>query len=308
MKLRLDEPVKGAAIDPAALIATRFLARHIDVTRSTRALAHLAGAKRSARRGRGVEFDEVRQYAAGDDVRSIDWRVTARSGEPHTKLFHEERERPVLVTLDLRKNMRFGSRNCFKSVLAAHTASALLWSALERGERIGAMTYAGTETFDVRPQRSRRSVLRFIGDIESATAHAANANSDMGFAEHLNQLQRIVRPGSSVFLISDFHDALAPEAIENLRRLIRHVQVTAIAISDPLEQQLPSAGRYVVSDEQGRSSLDTSNDTVRKQYEEEYQQSRNQLFKTLQSLRIPMIELSTATAPLPTLQRYFPGR
>ena len=308
MKLRLDEPVKGAAIDPAALIATRFLARHIDVTRSTRALAHLAGAKRSARRGRGVEFDEVRQYAAGDDVRSIDWRVTARSGEPHTKLFHEERERPVLVTLDLRKNMRFGSRNCFKSVLAAHTASALLWSALERGERIGAMTYAGAETFDVRPQRSRRSVLRFIGDIESATAHAANANSDMGFAEHLNQLQRIVRPGSSVFLISDFHDALAPEAIENLRRLIRHVQVTAIAISDPLEQQLPSAGRYVVSDEQGRSSLDTGNDTVRKQYEEEYQQSRNQLFKTLQSLRIPMIELSTATAPLPTLQRYFPGR
>ena len=308
MKLRLDEPVKGAEIDPAALIATRFLARHIDVTRSTRALAHLAGAKRSARRGRGVEFDEVRQYAAGDDVRSIDWRVTARSGEPHTKLFHEERERPVLVTLDLRKNMRFGSRNCFKSVLAAHAASTLLWSALERGERIGAMTYAGTETFDVRPQRSRRSVLRFIGDIESATAHAADANRDMSFAEHLNQLQRIMRPGSSVFLISDFHDALAPDAIENLRRLIRHVQVTAIAISDPLEQQLPSAGRYVVSDELGRSSLDTGNDNVRKQYEEEYQQQRNQLFKTLQSLRIPMIELSTATAPLPTLQRYFPGR
>jgi len=275
MKLRLDEPVKGAEIDPAALIATRFLARHIDVTRSTRALAHLAGAKRSARRGRGVEFDEVRQYAAGDDVRSIDWRVTARS---------------------------------FKSVLAAHAASTLLWSALERGERIGAMTYAGTETFDVRPQRSRRSVLRFIGDIESATAHAADANSDMSFAEHLNQLQRIMRPGSSVFLISDFHDALAPDAIENLRRLIRHVQVTAIAISDPLEQQLPSAGRYVVSDELGRSSLDTGNDNVRKQYEEEYQQQRNQLFKTLQSLRIPMIELSTATAPLTTLQRYFPGR
>ena len=104
---------RGVSAEVASLIATRFSARYLDVTKTTRALAHLAGAKRSHRRGRGVEFDEVRQYTAGDDVRAIDWRVTARSGTPHTKLFHEERERPVLVALDLRRGMHFGSKNCF---------------------------------------------------------------------------------------------------------------------------------------------------------------------------------------------------
>jgi len=308
MPIPLDAPVKGAVIDPAALIAARFVARHINVTRSTRALAQLAGAKRSARRGRGVEFDEVRQYAAGDDIRSIDWRVTARSGEPHTKLFHEERERPVLVTLDLRQPMRFGSRNCFKSVLAAQVASTLLWSALERGERVGSMVYAGDKALDVRPQRSRRSVLRFVGDIQTIDDQRSDSQIDMSFADHLRQLQRIARPGSSVFLVSDFHDALTAEAIENFRRLSRHVQLTAVAISDPLEQQLPRAGRYVIADQLGRSSLDTSSEPLRARYRDDYLQARNNLLAMLQSLRIPMLELSTAAPPLAVLQRYFPGR
>lgn len=308
MSMRLNDIVQGAVIDPADLIATRFLARHLNVTRSTRALAQLAGAKNSARRGRGVEFDEVRQYAAGDDVRAIDWRVTARSGEAHTKLFHEERERPVLATVDLRQSMLFGSRNCFKSVLAAHVATAVLWSALERGERTGAMVYGGADVLDVRPARSRRSVLRLIGDIEKVATKQRISSTDITFAEHLRQLQRIARPGSSVFVISDFHDADAPEALENLRRLVRHVQITAIAISDPLEQDLPAAGRYVVADAQGRSALDTTNESLRQQYRTDYAQQREALAKQLQSLRIPLIELSTAKPPLPILQRYFPGR
>lgn len=306
--MRLDEPVKGAVIDPADLIAARFLARHIDVTRSTRALAHLAGAKRSARRGRGVEFDEVRQYAAGDDVRSIDWRVTARSGEAHTKLFHEERERPVLTTVDLRQPMCFGSRNCFKSVLAAHVATTLLWSALDRGERIGAMVYSGYDVLDVRPARSRRSVLKLIGDMATLTQGRPSDRGDLSFAEHISQLQRIARPGSSVFLISDFHDAHTSEVVENLRRLARHVQITAIAISDPLEEDLPIAGRYVVADATGRSALDTADNTARQQYRDDFAAQRNALTQQFQSLRIPMISLSTAQPPLPVLQRYFPGR
>ena len=127
MKLQQHQAPHVADIDSSALIATLFSARFLYVTKARRALANLAGAKLSYRRGRGVLVDEVRQHTAGDDVRAIDWRVTARSGEPHTKLFHEERERPVLIALDLRRTMRFGSRNCFKSVLAAHTASLLLW-------------------------------------------------------------------------------------------------------------------------------------------------------------------------------------
>ena len=301
-----DQPVKGAHIDAAALIANRFSARYLNVTRATRALAQLAGAKRSRRRGRGVEFEEVRHYAAGDDVRAIDWRVTARSGEAHTKLFHEERERPVLVAIDLRTTMRFGSRNCFKSVLAAHTASLILWSALDRGERVGGMVIGTGDARDVRPARSRRAVLTMIG--EMTHPDAAGQDSEMDFAEQLKQIQRIARPGSSLFLISDFHDAHSDTAFEQLRRLVRHVQVTAVAISDPLEQQLPAAGRYAVTDGVVRSSLDTGSPSVRQRYARQYQQQREQLIERYRSLRIPVIELSTESAPLPILQRLFPAR
>ncbi len=310
MQSGLDEPVYGATIETADLIAARFAARYLNVTRASRALAHLAGAKRSTRRGRGVEFDEVRQYAAGDDVRAIDWRVTARSGEAHTKLFHEERERPVLVAVDLRPPMQFGSVNCFKSVLAARVASLLLWSALDRGERVGGMVFAGADPQDVRPRRSRRAVLSMIGDMEQLGRQAdPQVTTDVPrFADQLKQLQRITRPGSSLFLISDFHDGLDDASLDALRRLASHIQITAVAISDPLEQQLPSAGRYVVADDNGRYGLNTGDASLRKRYAEAFALHQTTLTQRYQRFRIPVIGLSTDSAPLPVLQRYFPAR
>ena len=307
MKQRPDSPVTGAEIDVPSLVAARFSARYLNVTHATRALAHLAGAKRSRRRGRGVEFDEVRQYAAGDDVRSIDWRVTARSGEPHTKLFHEERERPVLVTVDLRKPMQFGSKCCFKSVLAAHTASLILWSALDRGERVGGMVTAGEEVKDVKPQRSRRAVLRMIGHMHDQSKLKVGSR-ELSLAEQVEQLRRIARPGASVFMISDFHDGLDPEAIRALRNLVKTIQLTAIVINDPLEWQLPRAGSYVVSDEMGRSTLNTGDKALRDSYQSEFDAQRAQLSAALKGLRIPLVPLITAASPLPVLQRFFPSR
>ena len=163
-----DAVVKGAEVRPEDLIGTRYQAKFINVSAASKTLAHLAGAKRSQRRGRGVEFEEVRQYAAGDDIRAIDWRVTARSGEPHTKLFHEEKERPVLVAVDLRKPMKFGSVNCFKSVLAAHCASLLLWSALQHGERVGGMVFGDEHAQDTRPRRSKHAVLSMVQSMVAA--------------------------------------------------------------------------------------------------------------------------------------------
>ncbi len=307
MKALLEQTPQGAKIERSALIATRFSARFLDVTKVNRALAHLAGAKRSHRRGRGVEFDEVRQYTAGDDVRAIDWRVTARSGEPHTKLFHEERERPVLVSVDLRSPMYFGSRNCFNSVLAAHTASLLLWSALDRGERVGGMVVRGDSAKDTRPARSRHTVLSVIGEMARASESERDAKS-LPLAEQLTQIQRIARPGSTLFLISDFHDGLDPEVLQTLRRLVQHVQVTGIMINDPLEQELPAAGHYVVSDATGRSSLDTGNRKLASRYREDFEQHDRELRNAYQSLRIPVIPMTTAQAPLPVLQRYFAAR
>lgn len=298
---------RGVSAEVASLIATRFSARYLDVTKTTRALAHLAGAKRSHRRGRGVEFDEVRQYTAGDDVRAIDWRVTARSGTPHTKLFHEERERPVLVALDLRRGMHFGSKNCFKSVLAAYAGSLLLWSALDRGERVGGMIVKQQQITDFRPARSRHTVLSLIGEMATGDPNHSDG-PELSLAEQLEQLRRIARPGSSVFLISDFHDGLEEGALESLRKLVRHVQITAVAVHDPLERELPQAGHYVVADDMGRSALDTGDPRLRNRYEIAFDEHFSALTTAFQGLRIPIIRMSTDEAPLATLQRYFPSR
>ena len=299
------QPIRGAQVDPAELIAARFSARYLNVSRSNRALAHLAGAKRSQRRGRGVEFEEVRQYAAGDDIRAIDWRVTARSGDAHTKLFHEERERPVLVAADLRQSMQFGSRNCFKSVLAAYTASLLLWSALERGERIGGMVFTGTQPQDIRPARSRRAALAMIGELAKAPGELTQ---ELALDEQLRQIQRIARPGSTLFLLSDFQEGLLPGTLEALRSLVRHVQIIAIQITDPLERELPKAGRYVVADPSGRSALETGSTKLRERYRAEFEAHQAELKQQYRGLRIPIINLFTEDSPLPVLQRYFPVR
>jgi len=305
VKFQQQQPY-GADIDSSPLIAARFSARFLDVTKASRALANLAGAKRSYRRGRGVEFDEVRQYTAGDDVRAIDWRVTARSGEPHTKLFHEERERPVLISLDLRHTMRFGSRNCFKSVLAAHTASLLLWSALDRGERVGGMVVSGNRAEDIRPARSRHTVLAIIREMVRCDKNNGDGEP-LPLAEQLKQIQRIARPGSALFLISDFHDGLDPKVLQTLRRLVQHVQITGVMISDPLERNLPAAGHYVVSDASGSSALNTGNRKLVAQFSAEFDGHEQALREAYQGLRIPLIPISTDQLPLNVLQRYFPA-
>ena len=305
VKFQQQQPY-GADIDSSPLIAARFSARFLDVTKASRALANLAGAKRSYRRGRGVEFDEVRQYTAGDDVRAIDWRVTARSGEPHTKLFHEERERPVLISLDLRHTMRFGSRNCFKSVLASHTASLLLWSALDRGERVGGIVVSGNRAEDIRPARSRHTVLAIIREMVRCDKNNGDGEP-LPLAEQLKQIQRIARPGSALFLISDFHDGLDPKVLQTLRRLVQHVQITGVMISDPLERNLPAAGHYVVSDASGRSALNTGNRKLVAQFSAEFDGHEQALREAYQGLRIPLIQISTDQLPLNVLQRYFPA-
>lgn len=117
-----------------------------------------------------MEFDEVRVYHPGDDVRTIDWRVTARTGRPHTKLFQEERERPVLVLVDVRAGMRFGTRDCFKSVLAAKAAAVLAWIGIGGGDRVGGLVLAPSGIIALRAERTRRRILAFVRSIADATA------------------------------------------------------------------------------------------------------------------------------------------
>ena len=222
------------------LLALRRHAPAVDLSSRRRVLTDLAGPRLSGFRGRGMEFEEHRLYAPGDEVRSIDWRVTARTGKPHVRQYREERERPVILAVDLRPTMQFGTRGCVKSVLAARAAALCGWAAVANGDRVGGLCIAADRHSEVRPASGRRGLL--------ALCHTLVAQQDTdGHPEALNKaLQRLLRTtrsGSLVILLSDLR-GLTGSAHDLLLRLGRRAELVLGFVHDPLERQLPAPGRY----------------------------------------------------------------
>lgn len=199
--------------------------------------APLLGQHQSRQLGRGMDFAEVRQYQAGDDIRSIDWRVTARTGKPHTKLFCEEREKPVVLYVDFSPSMQFGSTLLFKSVQAAHMASLISWLAVAQQDRIGAVIDLGNQLIELKPTARRNGALRILSELVSRQTQAQQTATASNFSmqEGLLTLDRLCPKGSEIILLSDFvryDDGMQPL----LSRLSRHNQVRIVQIADPLEQ------------------------------------------------------------------------
>ncbi len=253
-------------------------------------------------KGRGMEFDEVRPYEPGDDIRSLDWKVTARTGEPYTKLFREERERPVLIALDLRAPMFFATRGAYKSVVAAHAAALLAWSAARGGDRTGGLVFADTEHSEVKPMRGRRAVLDFIHRL---AAHPAWASPERhyragGLDEAAGRLHRVVKPGSLVFVLSDFR-GLGAAGQSELVGLARHSDITLLHLYDPVEAAAPPPGRYVVSDGRRRLEFDSRDPGVAARYARGFEQRRALVRETARRARANCIELTTAADLVPAL-------
>jgi uncharacterized protein (DUF58 family) len=303
----VSQPARGAYVDLATLIALRFPAQQIDVRRRRRALSQMSGGNRANARGRGIDFDEVRRYQAGDDIRAIDWRVTARTGSAHTRLYHEERERPVIVAIDQRAAMFFGSRFCFKSVLAAHLGALVTWSALAAGERVGGLVFNDSSHRDVRPRRSRKAALGLLStlvDFNTALSRPAPASAE-GFTDILANCRRIARPGSSLVLISDFQGLQHQRAQEHLFQLSQHVEITAFHCSDALEYRLPPAGDYAVTDGTRISTLATAGEALRRRYSSAAEAEREAVLDSLRRLRVPCQTVSTQDAPYAVLSRLY---
>lgn len=304
----ISRPAQGAYTSLPQLIALRFPAARLQLTRRNRALSKLAGPNKSNFRGRGIDFEEVRNYQPGDDIRSIDWRVTARTGTAHTKLFREERERPVLVAVDQRTSMFFGSRYCFKSVLAAQLGALIAWSALQGNDRVGGLVFNDSGHQDVRPRRSRRTVLALLSLISEYNAQLPLDAGGNSFTQMLVNLRRVARPGSSVFIVSDFRGADSDGAGEQLFELAKHTEITALSCTDPLESALPRGGRYAVTDGRSRATLDTADTRLRRKFIERFESSRQQLSSQLLRLGIPLLEVSTDTPAYDVLSTYYGGR
>jgi uncharacterized protein (DUF58 family) len=261
-------------------------------------------------KGRGVEFDESRPYQPGDDLRTIDWRVTARTGKPHTKVFREERNRPVFVWLDLRRPMLFATRGAFKGVRAAELAALVAWSAVGNGDRLGGIVFSETEHHELRPALGARSALRLLQTICTPAfweppQGAANAEADAERA--LKKLTRVARPGSLIFLISDFR-RLGADAERDLHELAGHCDLLLVHVYDGVEVELPPPGRYRI-ESVGRSfTIETGNEAMRRRYNERFAERRRRLESLTRRPGIRLVDCPTDAEPRSVLAQQFRQR
>jgi len=304
-------PLQGAYCDLAELTAARLAADGLTLRHSQRAHSQLFGELRSSLRGRGLEFEEVRAYQAGDDVRNIDWRVTARTGRPFTKLFREERERPSLLVIDQRQPMFFGSRTCFKAKLAAYYGALLAWAALQQGDRIGGLIIGNNERCEIRPRRARKTAMAWLNALYNFN-HQLRRDSQLASSADsliaaLADLRRIARPGSAIFIVSDFAGTEQPQARDQVHELLhslaRHCEITALFIFDPLERELPPPALYTVTDGAQRVALDSGENALRARHRETFEQRLQTLQQLFASMAIPLLEASTEQAPLALFMR-----
>jgi uncharacterized protein (DUF58 family) len=260
--------------------------------------AKLAGAYLAKTKGRGMEFDEARHYQAGDDIRAIDWRVTARTGKTHTKLYREEKERPVFVLTDLSSSMQFGTQFLFKSVQAAHLSALIAWSARKRGDRIGGLVFNQHQHLECKPFTRQKAVLSLLNSMikvqQGAQQEAQTNNQEqITLGNACARLRRLAHPGSLIFILSDFSQ-LDELAKQHIAQLSKHCEVIAYPITDPFEHQLPQvkmSQRVTLSDGHNRQQIVLGEKDTEMQYSNQHQARFDNIENTLKQCKAQVIQI-----------------
>lgn len=261
----------GAYVGLEQLIALRHKRMSQQPSTTSKVVGNRAGLKLSKIKGRGVDFSEVRAYQPGDDIRAIDWRVTARKNKPHTKIFREERERPTLIVVDQTQNMFFGSKLRLKSVAAAEVAARIAWQNLAAGDRVGGIVIGNERQSVHRPYRTTKSVARFLNDVATFNQRLNRSHYDpwSSINEGMLRVRRLTHTNYRIFVLSDFSGDLEAWR-EHLHQLARHNQVVIVHIHDPLEEHLPPADHYTVTDGADRLQLYTGDKGLRARYQKRF--------------------------------------
>lgn len=277
--------------------------RHLEI--KTRGLVQtaFAGQYRSVFKGRGMNFEEVREYQPGDEVRAIDWNVTARMGHPYIKKFTEERELTVMLLVDVSASGNYGSVALSKRELAAEVACLLAFSAIRNNDKVGLILFSGEVELFIPPKKGRIHTLRLIREILYFTPAGRGTN----IAAALDYLNRVVSRRSVVFLVSDFQ---APDYSKSLSVTARRHDLVAVPIVDPREEDLPNVGIIRLEDaETGEQiEVDTSNSSTRSAYLHLVDKRRNELIGELRRQRVDSIPLRTDRDYLPALRSFFQQR
>ena len=272
----------------------------------------LAGTYLAKSKGRGMEFDEVRHYQPGDDVRAIDWRVTARTGKVHTKLFREEKERPVFILTDLSASMQFGSTLLLKSVQAAHLAAVISWHSKARGDKLAGLIYNQHSHRLLKPASRTRGVLRYLQaliDVQQQAKDAPRNPTPLSLAIALAELRRLLRPGSLLYILSDFSQ-LDQESLRHLQLIAQHNEIHCCQLFDPLEQQLPNAAQGIALVHAAEQAVQISlgDRQLQQRYQLQQQQLNQQLQLQLQQLGCKLVAFSSAEPLVSQLSRRYYGR
>ena len=304
---RIADADHPAIASLSQLIKLRYGARELTGFPKIQARQMLAGGHKSRFRGRGMDFDQVRIYQPGDDVRSIDWRVTARTQVPHTKIFSEERERPILVISDLRSPMFFGSQR-LKSVVACEISAALAWAGLAANDRAGGLVFGPQQQVDIKSRRSHHAVLQFIHALHEYSAQLIEPQTDRySLADILEESRQFILPGSTVFIVSDFHD-LDNNCERHLFELARHGNLNFCHVYDDIETELPPPSLYAVTDGQHQTMLDSSNTQLRQRFVDAFSQRSQHLRKLSEQLSAGLLLFNSADSVMSVLARAYGKR
>jgi uncharacterized protein (DUF58 family) len=255
----------------------------------------LVGRHASRLRGRGLNFEELRHYRVGDDIRTMDWKVSNRTGKPHVRVYTEERERPVLLLVDQRQSMFFGSQQKMKSVVAAEVTALSAWRVLSVGDCVGALVFNDSEIVEVKARRSRNTVMQILQHtLRMNHALAAGKELHPG-SEQLNkaltEAERLCGHDYLVVLISDMN-GWNDDTVKSIKRLSRHNNLIATLIYDPLEKQLPS-DQLIVSDGALQIEVDARKAELQQQFTREFVSGVDFLQAELKKYRVPVITAET---------------
>ena len=304
----------GVELTMAELLHYQNKTALIDLSARKNIHGQMSGNYLSRSKGRGMEFDEVRHYQTGDDIRAIDWRVTARTGKTHTKLFREELERPVLIATDLSASMHFGSQLLFKSVQAAHLASLVAWHAKNRGDRLGGIVFNQHEHLELKPRSRKEGVLHYLHALTSIhlSQHAlqyeqeniienTTTNIDSYFKDNCARIRQVAKPGSLVYLITDAqqlkekNNPHQQDALRHLTQISQHCELVVCLIDDPLEQALPESNLKLnvsITDGNTRQQLTLGDSLTATRYQKQAQNIFDQCSQLLTKAGARVINFS----------------
>jgi len=265
----------------------------------------LAGRHASRLRGRGLEFEELRRYHEGDDVRAIDWRATARLGEPQLRVYTEERDRPVILLVDQRLSMFFGSRGAMKSVVAAEAAALAAWRVTSLGDRVGGIVFSENVLGEIRPRARQAAIGPLFAAIVRANralkADDSRAAEPGLFNVALSNALRLLSHDGLLVLITDAAGANA-ETVRLVTEITAHNDVLCLFVFDPLEEMLPDIGRVVVAEAGRQIEIQSSSAGLRSRFAAGFAQRRSAIEGFSRRHAIPMLPLSTERDTMAQLQ------